>query len=84
LNRISSSTGAAAIAAGLSLVVPAGASLAASAAPAPRAAAHPAARLPVIVITMTGKKITVGGALQSGGVRIRPDVMRLVCAAAGA
>ena len=70
MNRISSIAGAAAIAAGLSLAVPVSASLAASAAPAPRMAAHPASGLPVIVITMTGKKITVGGALQSGGVRI--------------
>jgi len=70
LNRISSITGAAAIAAGLSLAVPAGASLAASTAPAARTAVSSAAGLPVIVITMTGKKITVGGALRSGGVRI--------------
>ena len=70
MNRISSITGAAAIAAGLSLAVPAGASLAASTAPAARTAVSSAAGLPVIVITMTGKKITVGGALRSGGVRI--------------
>jgi hypothetical protein len=70
LNRISSITGAAAIAAGLSLAVPAGVSLAASAAPAARTAVSSATGLPNIVITMTGKKITVGGALRSGGVRI--------------
>jgi hypothetical protein len=34
------------------------------------AAARPAGSLPTITITMTGKKITVGGTLQSGGVRI--------------
>ena len=70
MNRISSITGAAAIAAGLSVAVPAGVSLAASAAPAARMATTSAHGLPNIVITMTGKKITVGGRLQSGGVRI--------------
>jgi|SRR5215813_2048803 len=34
------------------------------------AAARPAGSLPVITLTMTGKKITVGGTLQSGGVQI--------------
>jgi hypothetical protein len=34
------------------------------------AAARPASTLPTITITMTGKKITVGGTLQSGGVQI--------------
>jgi hypothetical protein len=34
------------------------------------AAARPASSLPTITITMTGKKITVGGTLQSGGVKI--------------
>src|SRR5262245_1344311 len=33
-------------------------------------AARPASTLPKITITMTGKKITVGGTLQSGGVLI--------------
>lgn len=70
MNRISTITGAAAIAAGLSLAVPAGASLAASTAPAAPAAVKPASSLPNIVLTMTGKKITVSGALQSGGVRV--------------
>jgi hypothetical protein len=70
LNRISSITGAAAIAAGLSLAVPAAVSLAASTAPAARTATPASHGLPNIVITMTGKKITVGGRLQSGGVRI--------------
>ncbi|MDQ2873371.1 MAG: hypothetical protein M3Y33_00465 [Actinomycetota bacterium] len=37
--------------------------------------AHPAA-LPQIIITMNGKKITVSGALQSGGVRIISKVTR--------
>jgi hypothetical protein len=37
---------------------------------APAASAARAASLPVITITMTGKKISVGGALHSGGVQI--------------
>ena len=45
----------------------------ASAAPA---AAKSAARLPQIIVTMTGRKITVGGALQSGGVQIVSKVTR--------
>jgi hypothetical protein len=70
LRRIASITAAAAvIAAGLSLAVPAGAALAASGSSAARTAAHGLA-LPKITITMNGKKITVGGALKSGGVRI--------------
>ena len=65
-------TCAAIMAAGLSLAIPGGMSLAAStaAAGAARAAATSAATLPKITVAMTGKKITVGGALQSGGVRI--------------
>ncbi len=42
----------------------------ASAAAAGPGAANAAASLPAIKVTMTGKKITVGGTLQSGGVRI--------------
>ena len=45
----------------------------ASAAPA---AAKSAARLPQIIVTMTGRKITVGGALHSGGVQIVSKVTR--------
>jgi hypothetical protein len=56
------------VAAGLSLAIPGGTALAAHAAPAARAG-HGTA-LPVITVKMTGKKITVGGALQSGGVRV--------------
>jgi len=77
LRRIASITAAAAaVAAGLSLAVPAGAALAASTSPAARtatAAAH-SSSLPKITITMNGKKITVSGALQSGGVRIVSQV----------
>jgi len=53
---------AAVVAAGLSLAIPGGTAL----------AAHPghSAALPVITVKMTGKRITVGGALQSGGVRV--------------
>jgi hypothetical protein len=59
---------AAVVAAGLSLAIPGGTALAAHTAPA----AHPghSAALPVITVKMTGKRITVGGALQSGGVRV--------------
>src|SRR5207245_10373674 len=56
------------VAAGLSLAVPGGTALAAHAAPAARTA-H-GASLPVIAVAMNGKKITVGGALQSGGVTV--------------
>jgi hypothetical protein len=76
LRRIASITAAAAvIAAGLSLAVPAGAALAASGSPAARTAAH-GLWLPKITITMNGKKITVSGALQSGGVQIVSRVSR--------
>jgi len=61
--------GAAAVAAGLSVAIPGGAALAARSAPPARAAAHGAA-LPVIKVAMNGKKITVSGALQSGGVNV--------------
>src|SRR5690349_22497727 len=47
------------VAAGLSLAIPGGTALAAHTAPAARTG-HSAA-LPVITVTMTGKKITVGG-----------------------
>jgi hypothetical protein len=56
------------VAAGLSLAIPGGTALAAHTAPAARTGASTA--LPVITVTMTGKTITVGGALQSGGVRV--------------
>ncbi len=73
MKRIVSLTGAVAvIAAGATLAVPAGLSLAAVTSPAhaarPAHAAH--AALPKITVAMNGKKITVGGALQSGGVQI--------------
>lgn len=42
----------------------------ASASPAGPGASRAAAALPTITVAMTGKKITVGGMLQSGGVRI--------------
>jgi hypothetical protein len=73
LKRIASiSASAAILAAGLSLAVPGSVSLAASTAAgeSARAAVTSAASLPTITVAMTGKKITVGGALQSGGVRI--------------
>jgi hypothetical protein len=54
--------------AGLSLAIPGGTALAAHAAPAARAG--PSAALPVITVKMTGKTITVGGALRSGGVKV--------------
>ena len=70
MRRITSITiGATALAAGLSLAVPGGAALAAHTAAPARAAAHGAA-LPVIKVAMNGKKITVSGALQSGGVNV--------------
>ena len=73
MKRIVSLTGAVAvIAAGATLAVPAGLSMAAVTGPAhaarPAHAAH--AALPKITVAMNGKKITVGGALQSGGVQI--------------
>ncbi len=61
-------TAATAAAAAISLALPAGASVAAS-------TSHHAA-LPKITVAMNGKKITVGGALQSGGVRIVSTVTR--------
>ncbi len=64
--------GAAVAAAALSTAIPAGAALAASAVPGARTAAH--SSLPRITITMTGKKISVSGALQSGGVQIVSQV----------
>ena len=70
MRRITSITVAAtAIAAGLSLAIPGGPAQAARSAPPARAAAHGAA-LPVIKVAMNGKKITVSGALQSGGVNV--------------
>src|SRR6266568_1010615 len=63
MKRISS-LAAAAVAAGAAFAVPA-----CTAAAAARTPAHDPA-LPVITVTMTGHKITVGGALQSGGVTI--------------
>src|SRR5437763_4556589 len=56
------------VAAGLSLAIPGGTALAAHAAPAAHTG-HGTA-LPVITVKMNGKKITVGGALRSGGVRV--------------
>jgi hypothetical protein len=73
VKRIASiSARAAVLAAGLSLAAPGSISLAARAAaggPASAAVAA-AASLPRITVAMTGKKITAGGTLQSGGVRI--------------
>jgi hypothetical protein len=70
LRRIASITaGAAAVAAGLILAIPGSAALATSASPGARLVSH-SSSLPVITVTMTGKKITVSGALQSGGVRV--------------
>ena len=73
MKRLASiSTSAAVVAAGLSLVLTSGVSLAASTAAggSARTAATSAAKLPKITVASTGKKITVGGALQSGGVQI--------------
>src|SRR5690349_3228466 len=56
------------VAAGLSLAIPGGTALAAHTAPA--AHTGPSTALPVITVKMTGKSISVGGALQSGGVRV--------------
>ncbi len=58
------------IAATVSVALSAGIAGAAPTRPASAVAARAAGSLPVITITMTGKKITVGGTLQSGGVRI--------------
>jgi hypothetical protein len=70
MRRITSITvAAAAIAASLSLAVPGGAALAAHSAPPARSTARSAA-LPVIKVAMNGKKITVSGALRSGGVNV--------------
>ncbi len=73
MKRIASiSAGAAVLTAGLSLAVPGAISLAASTAairPA-HAVVTSAASLPTITVAMTGKKITIGGTLQSGGVQI--------------
>jgi hypothetical protein len=69
LKRIFSLTAAAtAVAAALSLALSGGASQAAT--------AHHRASLPKISVAMNGKKITVSGALQSGGVRIVSTVTR--------
>src|SRR5258708_29357631 len=64
------------IAATVSVALSAGIAGAAPTRLASGTAARPAGSLPVITITMTGKKITVGGALQSGGVRIVSTVTR--------
>src|SRR6266480_3363161 len=56
------------VAVGLSLAIPGGTALAAHTAPAAHTG-HSTA-LPVITVKMTGKTITVGGALESGGVRV--------------
>src|SRR5258708_24443909 len=58
------------LAATVSVALSAGIAGAAPTQPASAVAARPAGSLPTITITMTGKKITVGGTLQSGGVRI--------------
>jgi hypothetical protein len=72
MKRIASISASAAVAAGLSLALPGGVSQAASIAAghAARAAATSDVPLPKISVALTGKKITVGGDLQSGGVRI--------------
>jgi hypothetical protein len=70
MRRITTITlAAAAIAASLSLAVPGEAALAAHSAPPARSTARGAA-LPVIKVAMNGKKITVSGALRSGGVNV--------------
>jgi hypothetical protein len=51
-------------------------SMVASASPASHAAARPAASLPKITITTNGKKISVSGALYSGGVEVVMKVSR--------
>src|SRR5215475_10849246 len=51
-------------------LVAVGAAVTAAAAALPGAAANAAVALPKITITMNGKKITVSGALQSGGVNV--------------
>jgi len=58
------------IAATVSVALSTGIAGAAPVRPASPAAARSAGSLPTITITMTGKKITVGGTLQSGGVQI--------------
>ena len=73
MKRLASiTTSAAIVAAGLSLGVPSGVSLAAATAAAvpARAEVASAGNLPKITVAIHGKKITVGGALQSGGVQI--------------
>jgi hypothetical protein len=66
---------AAAAVAAAAAAVPGAAAHAAAAGPQQPLAAHTAA-LPKITITMNGKKITVSGALQSGGVQIESRVTR--------
>src|SRR5437016_3867454 len=56
------------VAAGLSLAIPGGTALAAHTAPAAHTGRSTA--LPVITVKMNGKSISVGGAFQSGGVRV--------------
>ncbi len=58
------------IAAAVAVALPTAMASASAAGPRPAAASKSAAGLPRITVAMTGKKITVGGALQSGGVRI--------------
>jgi hypothetical protein len=72
LKRILSlAAGATAVAATVSLALTGGTSLAASAAGAARVARTAQhAALPKITVSMNGKKIAVGGTLQSGGARI--------------
>jgi antitoxin (DNA-binding transcriptional repressor) of toxin-antitoxin stability system len=66
---------AGAVVAATAVIVSGAAANAAVARPLHPSVAHPAA-LPQITITMNGKKITVSGALRSGGVRIVSKVTR--------
>ncbi len=58
------------IAAAAAVALPTTMASASAAGPRPAAASQAAAALPKITVAMTGTKITVGGALQSGGVQI--------------
>ncbi len=58
------------LAAAAAAMLPTAIASASPAGPGTAAAARTAASLPTITVRMTGKKITVGGALRSGGVRI--------------
>ncbi len=64
------------IAAAAAVALPAGAASASPGRPGAPAPAKAAASLPVVTVAMNGKKISVSGALRSGGVRVVSRVTR--------